>query len=392
MPQNDLASGYQLVTLLSAFVASVVASVYIILYYVVGIQHATCFGGSFGLFGDLSIATKPFIEYQLQRDVAYLFGMERMMYQEQTVYQLIEVYAHRYFGHVLVIDGSLQICERDEANYHEMTVHVPMAYVPNAEKVLVIGGGDGGALLRLLQHPSVKHAHLVDIDMFVMRDMVASYFPYLHTAYMDSRTRAFAYDGRQWVDEQLEVEANKGSYEVVVLDSTDYGAAESLFTEAFYQQLKKLMAKDSILVANVDSPSWSLETVTAVQLQLSRLFKYVHIFQSHQPTFLSGHYSYAFCSDNIHPMKTHIDWDAWASKNIKTYYYNPDVHFASFILPESIRSVFSQASQLKDIPLSSSPFTQKQFTQDPPAEALFAVQQKLDEDEDEDESQARDDV
>ena len=238
-----------------------------------------------------------------------------------------------------------------------MTVHVPMAYVPDAEKILVIGGGDGGALLRFLQHPNVKQAHLVDIDMFAMRDMVSSYFPFLYSAYTDERTKTFAYDGRLWVDEQLEVEENHGTYEVVVLDSTDYGAAESLFTEKFYLQLKKLMAKKSIFVANVDSPSWNLDTVTSVQAQLSELWQYCFMFQSHQPTFLSGHYSYIFCSDEVHPMKTPIEWDKWAAKNINTYYYNADVHYGSFALPERVRKEMTMGLQYNQLP--ERPFTKQ---------------------------------
>ncbi|KAJ9460317.1 Polyamine aminopropyltransferase [Diplonema papillatum] len=342
---------FKAATTASVVLAALSATVYVVVHYFLGLQHVTCFGGTFGLFGDVSMASKPFIEYQVQRDVAYLFGMTRKLYEMETNFQHIEVYAHRYFGHVLVIDGSLQITERDEVNYHEMTAHIPMAYFPDAKKVLVIGGGDGGALLQLLMHPNVETAHLVDIDMFAMRDMVAAYFPYLHSAYLDPRTRAFAYDGRRWVDEQLEVPENHHSYEVVVLDSTDYGAAESLFTEEFYKQLKNLMATTSILVANVDSPSWNLETVIAVQLLLSKLFKHVYIFHSNQPTFLSGHYSYVFCSDEIHPMKSPIDWNRWAEKKITTYYYNEDVHYASFVLPEFIRSSLLVGSRLKDLPL-----------------------------------------
>eukprot|EP01059_Diplonema_ambulator_P023036 TRINITY_DN38429_c0_g1_i1.p1 TRINITY_DN38429_c0_g1~~TRINITY_DN38429_c0_g1_i1.p1 ORF type:complete len:398 (+),score=112.50 TRINITY_DN38429_c0_g1_i1:47-1195(+) len=380
---------YKTMSYASVAVAVVAVLVYSVIHHLVGLQHVTCFGGTFGLFGDVTVATKPFIEYQLQRDVAYVFGMTRLLYEVETSYQHIQVYAHRHFGHVLVIDGSLQITERDEVNYHEVTAHVPMNYLPEAKKVLVIGGGDGGALLRLLEHKNVEVAHLVDIDMFAMRDMVASYFPYLHSAYMDPRTRAFGYDGRQWVDEQLEIEGNKGTYEVVVLDSTDYGAAESLFTEEFYMQLKKLMAKRSILIANVDSPSWNLETVIAVQLQLSLLFKHVYILHSNQPTFLSGHYAYVFCSDEIHPMKTPIDWQVWTSKNIRTYYYNPDVHYSLFILPEIIRKSLSQGAQLKDLP--PNPFTQEVFVQDPPKEHLEALKGSQMQ-QAEDESLARDDL
>eukprot|EP01065_Artemidia_motanka_P052440 TRINITY_DN9475_c1_g1_i2.p1 TRINITY_DN9475_c1_g1~~TRINITY_DN9475_c1_g1_i2.p1 ORF type:complete len:387 (+),score=136.27 TRINITY_DN9475_c1_g1_i2:80-1240(+) len=362
---------FRAVTLISVAIAAACLILYSAIHHIAGLQHVTCFGGTFGLFGHATIASKPFIEYQFQRDVAYVFGMDVKLAERETQYQHIEVYAHRYFGHVLVIDGSLQISEKDEVNYHEMTAHVPMAYIPDAKKVLVIGGGDGGALLRLLEHTGVEQAHLVDIDMYAMRDVVSSYFPYLYQAYTNPRSKSFAYDGRLWVDEQLETEANHGSYQVVVLDSTDYGAAESLFTDEFYRQLKRLMGPKSILVANVDSPSWNLETVVAVQNQMTRLFNHVHIFQSHQPTFLSGHYSYVFCSDSVHPMKSPIDWSQWYAKNITTYYYNPDVHYASFILPESIRESLTQGSQLRDIPLKDGgAFASVEFKQSGPAFVL----------------------
>eukprot|EP00756_Hemistasia_phaeocysticola_P053908 Hpha_TRINITY_DN29854_c0_g1::TRINITY_DN29854_c0_g1_i1::g.2956::m.2956/K00797/speE, SRM; spermidine synthase len=387
---------YRFLTGLSALLALTCAVGYSVVHHATGMQHMTCFGGVFGLFGHWTVATKPFIEYQFQRDVAYVFGMDTRLTERETAYQTIEVYAHRYFGHVLVIDGSLQITERDEANYHEMSAHVPLAYIPDAKKVLVIGGGDGGALLRMLEHKNVQQAHLVDIDMYAMRDVVSDYFPYLYQAYTDPRTKAFAYDGRLWVDEQLEA-SQEGTYQVVVLDSTDYGAAESLFTDEFYTRLKRLMAPKSILIANVDSPSWNLETVVAVQNQMTRQFKHVHIFQSHQPTFLSGHYSYVFCSDAVHPMKTPIDWDTWKAKNISTFYYNPDIHYASFILPEFVRGSLTQGSMLRDIAKDESgnpTFTKDEFYQSP---IHFTVQDKTDEaadqedDEDEDESQARDD-
>ena len=57
--------------------------------------------------------------------------------QITTKYQIVEVFCHPYFGNILVIDQSLQITERDEANYHEMMAHVPLVYMPDAKKVCV---------------------------------------------------------------------------------------------------------------------------------------------------------------------------------------------------------------------------------------------------------------
>ena len=58
-----------------------------------------------------------------------------------------------FFGKMMLLDNEVMLSERDEAHYHEMLVHVPMAYLPAARRVLIIGGGDGGTLTQVLKHP-----------------------------------------------------------------------------------------------------------------------------------------------------------------------------------------------------------------------------------------------
>ena len=50
------------------------------------------------------------------------------------------------YGRVLVLDGVIQLTERDECAYQKMITHLPLCSVPNPNKVLVIGGGDCGVL------------------------------------------------------------------------------------------------------------------------------------------------------------------------------------------------------------------------------------------------------
>ena len=45
-----------------------------------------------------------------------------------------------------------------------MITHLAMNSHPNPEKVLVIGGGDGGVLREVVKHSCVKEATLCDID------------------------------------------------------------------------------------------------------------------------------------------------------------------------------------------------------------------------------------
>eukprot|EP01012_Entosiphon_sulcatum_P067124 TRINITY_DN9665_c0_g2_i2.p2 TRINITY_DN9665_c0_g2~~TRINITY_DN9665_c0_g2_i2.p2 ORF type:complete len:202 (+),score=55.37 TRINITY_DN9665_c0_g2_i2:414-1019(+) len=187
--------------------------------------------------------------------------------------------------------------------------------------------------------------------MKAMRDISRKYFPLLYRAYVDPRTSTFAYDGSKWLEEQLDDASNLGSYDVMLVDSTDYGVAESLFTDAFFRSLKQLMRPEgSVLVINVDSPSWNMDIVINVQRQLNQLFKYSYIYHTHQPCFLSGHYSFLFASDTVHPMRTPVDWSAFRAKDIPTDYYTPDVHYGAFVLPAVVQRRLTMSASFADLP------------------------------------------
>eukprot|EP00997_Jenningsia_sp_PLL12_P007433 NODE_4063_length_700_cov_122.591398_g3437_i0.p1 GENE.NODE_4063_length_700_cov_122.591398_g3437_i0~~NODE_4063_length_700_cov_122.591398_g3437_i0.p1 ORF type:complete len:121 (-),score=40.83 NODE_4063_length_700_cov_122.591398_g3437_i0:337-675(-) len=102
-------------------------------------------------------------------------------------------------------------------------------------------------------------------------------------AFTDTRTETVGADGALWLRKELQ-SPSVGTYNLITVDSTDYGAAESLFTDQFYEGLVKLMADESVMIINVDSPSWNMDIVIHVQSQISRFFKYCYIYQSHQPT------------------------------------------------------------------------------------------------------------
>ena len=101
---------------------------------------------------------------------------------EKSDYQDVLVFESSNYGNVLVLDGVIQATERDEfayppppqprkdnridlwGRYQEMITHLAMNSHPNPEKVLVIGGGDGGVLREVVKHACVKEAVLCDID------------------------------------------------------------------------------------------------------------------------------------------------------------------------------------------------------------------------------------
>eukprot|EP00760_Papus_ankaliazontas_P032300 PhM_4_TR5736/c0_g1_i1/m.39018/K00797/speE, SRM; spermidine synthase len=337
-------------TLVIGSIVAVVMSVmaYGFLHNVFRIQHSVCYGG-------WGADRQPFIELQQMKGVAYVFSESRLLEEIDTPYQHVEVHSHPDVGNILVIDGSLQIATLDEHHYHEMMVHVPMAYLPNASKALVVGGGDGGALLRILEYDQIEKVHLIDIDMRTMRDLTYRYFPKLSPAFEDPRVWPLAYDGNQWVKEQLEDDSNIGSFGFVIIDSTDYGSAEPLFTDEFYGNVRRLLDPErGIMVLNLDSPTWNPEIVSNVQKQIGEMFRYSFVYHSNQPTYLGGHFSFLFASDNVHPMRTPIEWSKWTGeRRLRSHYYNPEHHFGCFILPRDVSSTLTMTATLKEVPDTS---------------------------------------
>ena len=65
-----------------------------------------------------------------------------------------------------------------------MIAHVPLAYLPSAKRVLIIGGGDGGTLSQVLKHSNVDHVTIIELDPAVVATS-RKYFPDLAKAYDD---------------------------------------------------------------------------------------------------------------------------------------------------------------------------------------------------------------
>jgi len=67
--------------------------------------------------------------------------VKRVLADEHSQYQHIQVVETEFFGNALILDGIIQLTERDNMGYHEMIVHVPMLAVGQPRRVLIVGGG-----------------------------------------------------------------------------------------------------------------------------------------------------------------------------------------------------------------------------------------------------------
>lgn len=269
--------------------------------------------------------------------VDFSFRVEKQLYSATSDYQRIEVYSTPEFGRVLILDGVIMCTEKDEFIYHDMIVHVPMAVNPDIKSVLLIGGGDGGALRELCRYPTIEQIELVEIDEMVVQ-AAKDYLPTLATAYDDPRVQTIYADGLRYVRRKAD------QYDLIIVDSTDpFGPGESLFTKEFYGNCYKAMKADGILVNQHESPFYRQEAREAklTHRRMKQVFEVNRVYQAHIPTYPSGHWLFGFSSKGLDPLQD-FKPEVWKAFDLRTRYYNTDVHVGSFMLPNYVLELIGE--------------------------------------------------
>lgn len=266
--------------------------------------------------------------------VGLSIDIDKQLYSAQSAFQRIDVFESYEFGRILTLDGFLMLTEKDEFIYHEMITHVPMAVHPFAKNVLIIGGGDGGAVRELCQYDTIERIDLVEIDRDVV-DVCREYFPTVSGSLADARVHLHFEDGLKFV------RRCSGIYDIIIVDSTDpFGPGEGLFTKEFYGNCFKALKDDGILINQHESPFYPEDAaaVRRIHKQIVLSFPLARLYQAHIPTYPSGHWLFGFSSKKYHPVQQ-LDAEHWEARGIKTRYYNINLHKASFALPTYVEDL-----------------------------------------------------
>lgn len=155
----------------------------------------------------------------------------------------------------LYINGNLQFSSRDEHRYHEALVHPALESAPWAQRVLILGGGDGLALREVLKYPNVKAVTLVDLDAEMTRLFSAS--PALVElnlrAFDDPRVSVVNQDAAQWLEHGQQV------FDIAIADFPDPSnfALGKLYSVPFYRLLARHVAANGYIVVQSTSPYYA---------------------------------------------------------------------------------------------------------------------------------------
>jgi spermidine synthase len=254
------------------------------------------------------------------RSSGIFFEFDRCLCCEQSTYQKIEVINNPHFGHVLFLDGLVQTTEKDEFFYHEMLAHPALVTHPDPQKVLIIGGGDGGVLKEVLRYP-IKKAQLVEIDSQVIK-VSKKYFPWLRGCLRDSRAEVVIADGKVFLQDSDQ------TFDVILVDSSEpVGPSVSLHEADFYKTLKSHLAAHGVACTQLGSPFYHLEAISKAKFFLSKLFKTASLYTAPVPTYPGGFWCFSFLSDEGNPLAIKRN----PPPALK--YFSQDIHKAAFALP-----------------------------------------------------------
>lgn len=253
--------------------------------------------------------------------------IKRILADERTQYQHLQVVETEFFGNAMILDGIIQLTERDNMGYHEMIVHVPMLAVGEPKRVLIVGGGDGGSLQQVLRYPSVQEAVVCELDQRVV-DLSRQHFAAsFGDPWADPRAKLLVRDAFGYLEE------NPGQFDVIISDTTDpIGMAERLFSDEFYKLMVRALAPGGAAATQCEQPFFDTELIKTIYRSAKALTRNPAYYYANIPTYPGGGIGFMYVSDT-----------PWANGLKTSYppgenkYLNPDIHKAAFALPEFFR-------------------------------------------------------
>jgi spermidine synthase len=255
------------------------------------------------------------------------------LHEERSAFQLIQVFEHPTFGRTLVLDGLVQTSERDEFFYHEMLVHVPLVAHRAPRNVLIIGAGDGGALRRVLEHPTVERVTMIEIDERVTA-VSREFLPSISAGALDD-PRADV----RFADGHAFVMSDSGSYDAIIVDSSDpVGPGIVLFETPFYQACLERLTAEGVLSAQIGSALYFAPEIRMAVGNASKAFPRVLPYLGAVPTYPGTLWSYMLCGRSPE-IDGAVAAKRAAERGLQTRYWTPEVHESAFALPAFVRGV-----------------------------------------------------
>ena len=282
----------------------------------------------------MSDPTPKFIQ-EIDQGFGNIIEIKACLCDVQSDYQHIQIFETANQGKLMMLDGIIQFTEYDEFAYQEMMTHPALMLHENPEKVLIIGGGDGGVAREVARHSCVKQIDQCEIDGKVV-EMCRKFVPSMACGFDDPRMNLHIGDGLEFVRSKVD------EYDCIIVDSTDpIGPGEVLFGKEFYQSVHRALRKDGVAASQSESIFLYPEIVQRLYGFTHELFAYNGYAFIAVPTYPAGSIGVCVASKK-NPVQTPVRQpDSDLAKQLR--YYTPQIHTAAFELPAFAMRWFDQS-------------------------------------------------
>jgi len=200
----------------------------------------------------------------------------------QSTYQKI-VLTQRGQDLRLYLDGNLQFSSIDEYRYHEVLVHLPVAFSKTLERALIIGGGDGLAARELLKYSHIRSIDVVDLDSEVTRLATEQHLlvSLNENSLNDERVTVHNSDAWTWLAQSGDL------YDVIVIDLPDPESEDvaKLYSVAFYQRIARRLSVGGALITQATSPWFARRAFWSIGNTVEEVFENVRPAAVYVPSF-----------------------------------------------------------------------------------------------------------
>ncbi len=264
------------------------------------------------------------------------FGLltKQTLFEEKSAFQKVTIIETEALGRALLIDDLWMTSEGDEKNYHELLVHPAMTTAPKIERILIIGGGDGGTAREVLRYPEVLRVDMVEIDGMVV-DACKEFLPSIGSAWNDPRLNVVIGDGIAWVEDTTR------QYDVILVDGSDpVGPAQGLFNKQFYQNCANLLGDDGVFVTQSESDHTFLDVHIDMVKSIRDIFGSADPYYRNVMLYAAGSWSWTYASRKTN-RRAFIE-ARMSFIESQSEIYNRDIHDGVFAIPNFIKRKLSE--------------------------------------------------
>lgn len=261
--------------------------------------------------------------------------VKHVLLHKRTQYQDLMVFESTDWGKVLVLDGVIQLTERDEMSYQEMMAHLPLFAHEGPSDVLIIGGGDGGVLREACKHRCVERLTMCEIDSGVV-EASKEFFPSVSCAFSDPKVNLIIGDAVSFAEK-----ADDASFDVIIVDSSDpVGPAAKLFSKEFYINAHRILKPGGVICSQGECLWVHADLIESMLKEYGAPFASAEYASIQVPTYPSGQIG-AFLA-----RRAHADSSKAAScrsparcvpEDMDLRYYSAEMHAAAFALPAFVQ-------------------------------------------------------